>query len=70
MTFEMIDATIDGHQMTQSEATDYACGICSDWETSQVDKLPTYNNFIETVNGIDVYYDFGADYYFYVVNND
>ena len=68
--FEIFDAIVDGYEMRESEAIEYATGICDDWETSQVEKLPTYNRYLDTKNGIDIYYDFGADYYFYVVSDD
>lgn len=48
-------------------ALNYARGI--DWSASEYqmeDSLPIYNQYIDTINGIDIYYDYGADYYFFV----
>ena len=39
-------------------------------EYEMVDSLPTYHRYVDTINGIDVYYDYGADYYFFVESND
>lgn len=64
--YTIYDHIIDGHQMTEEEAIDYANGICPDWETSESEALPKYHQYLATENGVDVYYDFGADYYFYV----
>lgn len=64
--YEVIDAILDQYEVEQ-DAFDYARGICDDWTTTHTDTLPKYNNHIGTVEGIDVYYDYGADYYFFVV---
>jgi hypothetical protein len=61
---KLIDAILQDNS-TEQEALDYARGICSDWETTE-QPMPTYHRHIDTVNGIEVYYDFGADYYFFV----
>jgi hypothetical protein len=62
----LFDAILEGYQVNnEQEALDYARGICSDWETTE-QPMPTYHRHIDTVNGIEVYYDFGADYYFFV----
>ena len=62
----MYNATLDGHEVDgEAGAIGFAGGICSDWEYRNVDKLPLHRRHIGTVNGIDVYYDYGADYYFF-----
>tara|TARA_B100000767_G_C19435122_1_gene397634 strand:- start:27 stop:230 length:204 start_codon:yes stop_codon:yes gene_type:complete len=63
LTFDHI---LQGHEATLENAKDHARGL--DWggvECSEQSK-PTHSRFEETVNGIDIYYDFGADYYFFV----
>ena len=64
-------AILDGHEAfnmnpdnCDQAAIDYANGLVwSEIECS--DQSIEYHNYIDTVNGIDVYYDFGADYYFF-----
>ena len=46
--------------MTQS------CMVWSEVETTEQDIK--YADFIDTVDGVEVYYDYGADYYFFVDN--
>ena len=65
--YKLYDAILEGYKAeTEQDAIDYANGICSDWETSE-QPMPKYNRYIDTTDGIDVYYDFGADYYFFVI---
>ncbi len=47
----------------ECEALEYAAQYCFDQEASECSIA--YARYIDTVNGIDVYYDFGADYYFF-----
>lgn len=50
---------------TQEHALDYARQmVWSDVEGSHTD-LPLYGRHVHTVDGIGVYYDHGADYYFF-----
>lgn len=49
---------------TEQEALDYAQGIA--WcEVESSEQTIKYHNYIDTIEGIGVYYDFGADYYFF-----
>jgi hypothetical protein len=51
----------------QAEALDFARGmVWSEVETTEQDIK--YADFIDTVDGVEVYYDYGADYYFFVDN--
>ena len=53
------------HEQT---ARDYAlCGAAlSETETQELDKLPAHSRYIDTVNGVDIWYCYGADHYFFV----
>ena len=49
---------------TAEEAVDMARNMV--WDEVEVSEQEIkYSQFIDTVNGIDVYYDYGADYYFF-----
>ena len=49
---------------TEKEALEYARGI--DWSAEcSSEQYIKYHNHIGTFGGIGVYYDFGADYYFF-----
>jgi len=64
-TFEnCYDFILSGSLHTEKDAINFAMGFV--W--SEVDRCEQTNihyNYIDTVNGIDVYYNFGADYYFF-----
>ena len=56
-------AILDGYN-TQQGAIDYARGMV--WgECEATEQNIKYRDYIDTVDGIGVYYDFGADYYFF-----
>jgi hypothetical protein len=58
------DAILEGDEATEANALDYARGMV--WDEVEVSEQEIkYSQFIDTVNGIDVYYDYGADYYFF-----
>ena len=58
------DAILDGGNYTQKDAIDYARGIAwSEYEATQ--QNIKYRDYIDTIDGVGVYYDFGADYYFF-----
>ena len=57
------EAILDGYN-TQQGAIDYARGMV--WsECEATEQNIKYRDYIDTVNGVGVYYDFGADYYFF-----
>jgi hypothetical protein len=59
----VFDAILDGYN-THEDAIDYAHGmVWSECEATEQDIR--YKDHIETVDGVGVYYDFGADYYFF-----
>ena len=48
----------------EADALDYARGMV--WmEVESSEQEIKYAEFVDTVDGIDVYYDYGADYYFF-----
>ena len=58
------DATLDGCNYTEADAIDYARGMAwSECETTE--QNIGYKTYIDTVEGVGVYYDYGADYYFF-----
>jgi len=58
------DTILQGHEATEEQAIDWASGF--DFSQSELnDDTITFKRYIDTVNGIDVYYDYGADYYFF-----
>ena len=60
------DAIYNG---TEAEALDYARGMV--WGEVEVREQTIANGrYIDTVNYVDVYYDFGADYYFFVYDEE
>lgn len=67
----MYNDILDGHEATcDLAALNFAQGICADWSTMNWDKLPAHSRFIDSVNGINVYYDYAADYYFFTETED
>jgi len=68
--YKLYDPIIQGYE-GEEFALDYARGL--DWgseEYQMVDSLPSYKQYVDTINGIDVYYDYGADYYFFVDSDE
>ena len=69
--YKLYDAILEGYEGGEEFALNYAREL--DWGSSEyqmVDSLPTYKRYINTINGIDVYYDYGADYYFFVDSDE
>jgi hypothetical protein len=63
-TYITFDATLDGCNNTEQDAIDYARGMI--WcEVETTENTISYANHIDTIDGVGVYYDFGADYYFF-----
>ena len=60
---------LQGHEATLENAQDHARGV--DWmevETHEQESKYLHSNYVDTINGIDIYYDYGADYYYFVEN--
>ena len=62
--YKTYNAILDGYNNTESDAIEYACGMV--WSELDVQDSPiAYANYIDTIDGVGVYYDYGADYYFF-----
>lgn len=60
----VFDPILDGCNYTQKDAIDYARGmVWSEYEATE--QNIKYRDYIDTIDGVGVYYDFGADYYFF-----
>lgn len=65
-TYLTYDAIYNG---TEEEALDYARGMV--WGEVELHEQSIANGrYVDTVNYVDVYYDFGADYYFFVEDDE
>ena len=62
---QTFDAILEGWQVDNDEvAIDYANG--ADWCNYEISEQDIkYKRYIDTVNGVGVWYDYGADYYFF-----
>ena len=55
---------LQGSEATEQNAIDFAQGF--DFSESEVEEYNTMDKtYIDTINGIDIYYQYGADYYFF-----
>jgi len=64
---KVYNVTLEGK--TDKEVFEWARGFVFDeCETTEQEK-PTHSEYIGTVEGIDVYYAYGADYHFFVIDN-
>lgn len=68
MSIEKVYDTIL-QSVTQEEALDYARGMV--WEEIETTKEKIYHSdFIETIEGVGVFYNYMADYYFFTEENE
>lgn len=62
--YYVIDITCDNENTARQFAT---CGAAlSESTTTRLDILPRHSRYIDTVNGVDIWYHWSADYYFFV----
>ena len=55
---------LQGSEATEQNAINFAQGF--DFSESEVEEYNTRDKtYIDTINGIDIYYQYGADYYFF-----
>ncbi len=61
---KLFDVILQSNE-TEEEARDFARGYvwCESEMTEQ--PMPTHSHYVDTVDGIKIYYDYGADYYFF-----
>lgn len=63
---KIYDFILQGHEATEENATDAARGL--DWqeiEAREENIKLSDAYFIDKINGLEIYYNFGADYYFF-----
>jgi hypothetical protein len=64
MIYNTFDAILEGYDNTPDTARDYARGMV--WcEAETRESSIKYGRYVDTVDGIEIYYDYGADYYFF-----
>lgn len=62
-TYNTYDVILNGHESEQ-DALDYAAGmVWCECETRQ--QSIAYGRYVGEVDGVEIYYDYGADYYFF-----
>lgn len=67
MKYKIYDAIIESYELDDFTIQDYVRGMVWDEMDYEIaDHLPYYHQYKDTVNGVDIYYDYGADYYFFV----
>lgn len=64
------DHIIQDHEATEENAINHANGL--DWQEIEVSERskPLHSTYHSTVNGIDIYYCYGSNAYFFVKNED
>jgi hypothetical protein len=63
------DTILQGYEATEKNALDWA--LCYDFSQDESQEFKfnwQHHNFIDTVYGINVYYNATADYYFFTAN--
>ncbi len=62
--YQAFDAILEGSEATEENAIDFARGFV--WcECESSEQSIGYAQHVETIDGIGIYYDYGADYYFF-----
>lgn len=65
MIYQAYPEILEGYQVDSDQgAIDWARGYVFG-ESEPTEQNIAFGRYIDTVNGIDVYYDYGADYYFF-----
>ena len=60
---------LQGSEATEENALNFAqCFDFSEDETE--DTINLHRTYIDTVNGIEIYYQYGADYYFFAPQDE
>ena len=63
MLYNTIGPICQGHDATLENARDMAHGL--DWSECETEPQEiVHARYEETVNGLDIYYDYAGDYYF------
>ena len=62
---KLYDCTYPSNQNGHNDAIEYLRGmVWCEVETTEQDK-PGHSDYIESFEGVDLYYCYGADYYFF-----
>lgn len=63
MNYETLGVIVEGYEGEQV-ALDHARGFAFDEIDTTIDNI-AFARHVATINGVGVYYDYGADYYFF-----
>ena len=64
MKYKLYDVIIECDDFF--DVTEYVRGLVWDEiDYEIVGELPKYHQYRDNINGVDIYYDYGADYYFF-----
>ncbi len=63
--YNTFDVCVDGNDETDETIRDWARGFVFGESEITLDQSIGYGRHLDTVDGIDIYYDFGGDYYFF-----
>jgi hypothetical protein len=64
---KIYDKILMGHNANIENAIDTA--TFTNWaehESTRIKSKYKHSNYIQTLNGVEIYYDYGADYYYFV----
>ena len=60
---------LQGSEATEENARNFALGF--DFTEDEIEDISIiFNTYVDTLNGIDIYYDYGADYYFFAPSEE
>jgi hypothetical protein len=63
---KVYNTILQGHEATEENAINWATGFgFTEDKATEYNRSFLRHNYIDTVNGIEIYYDFAADYYFF-----
>jgi len=66
--YNCFDAILQDGNHTDQDAINWANSFC--FEDDATEQTIGYARYVATTNGVDVYYDYGADYYFFCPTED
>jgi len=68
-SMKVYSTILQGHEATKENAKEWAQGFGFSQDETE-DFGYKFCHYIETVNGIDIHYNYGADYYFFSDNSE
>ena len=61
---KVYDIILEGHEATEKNAVDLCNGL--DWQDVETSEKPfSHIDYVNTINGIDIFYNATADYYYF-----